>query len=233
MLREVDDTFNLTLEFDPATADRTITVAAPEAIELMFLSRVVPDIRAAAPGVQIRMAPYAHGSVQRLFDAGVDVAIVPDAMADPSLCQQPLFRHSLSGLVSRGHPMAERSVSEEEYLGARHAALSEDMERTLFGDYGPDDPRARRHIVARTSLNSMLPLLALGSDLFVTTSDWFAQYNVAILPLKSVSLDFAKPTSELVAQWQPYRGREPMIRWLVARLVEGVKNVSYRHPEIR
>ena len=232
VLREVDDTFNLTLDFDPATAEREITITAPEAIELMFVSRIIPDIRAAAPNIRINMAPFIHGSVQKLFDAGADVAIVPDVMADPSLCRQPLFEHSLSALVSRRHPMAGRRISQAEYLAARHAALSDEMEKALFGDYGPNDPRARRHIVARTSLNSMLPLLAVGSDLVVTTSGWFAQYNAAILPLTVVDLDFARPTSALIAQWQPYRGREPVIQWLVAELARGVGKVSYRHPEI-
>ena len=232
LLREVDDTFNLSLDFDPATADRTITIAAPEAIELMFVSSVIPDIRAAAPNIRIRMAPFVHGAVHKLFDAGVDVAIVPDVMADASLCRQALFEHSLAGLVSQRHPMANRKVSLEEYLGARHAALSDDMEKALFGDSGPHDPRALRNIVARTSLNSMLPLLAMGSDLVVTTSGWFAQYNAAILPLTVVDLDFKRPKSELVAQWQPYRGREPVIRWLVAELVRGVGKIGQRHPEI-
>jgi LysR family transcriptional regulator, nod-box dependent transcriptional activator len=233
VLREVDDTFNLTLDFDPATAEREITITAPEAIELMFVSRIIPDIRAAAPGVQIRMVPFVHGAVQKLFDAGVDVAIVPHAMADPNLGRQPLFRHSLAGLVSRNHPFAERQVGEAEYLGARHAALLDEMEQALFGPYGPNDPRARRHIVARTSLNSMLPLLALGSDLVVTTSNWFAQYNAAILPLKLVDLDFEKPSSELVVQWQLYRSREPVIRWLVDQMARGVDKSTYRHPEFR
>ncbi|WP_254555476.1 hypothetical protein, partial [Salmonella enterica] len=65
-----------------------------------------------------------------------------------------------------------------------------------------------------------------------TTSGWFAQYNAAILPLTVVDLDFARPTSALIAQWQPYRSREPVIQWLVAELTRGVGKVSYRHPEI-
>ncbi|WP_294047643.1 hypothetical protein [Sphingomonas sp.] len=61
LLREVDDTFNLTLHFDPSTASQTITLTAPEAMEMMFVSRLIPQIRATAPGLRIRMVPFAPG----------------------------------------------------------------------------------------------------------------------------------------------------------------------------
>lgn len=225
LLREVDDTFNLTLDFDPATATQTVKIAAPEAIELMFLARVIPDLRARAPGLTIRMLPFLHGSTQRLFDAGVDLAIVPDAMVDPGLCAEPLFRHRLTGLVCSRHPYAGRVMPEEAYLAAQHAAVSEDVEKALFGEYDSGHVLARRHVAVRTSLYSMLPLLALNSDLVVTTSDWFAQHNASILPMTLVSLPFLNISSQAVAQWQPYRAREPMIQWLVEELKLGWEGI--------
>ncbi|WP_084582941.1 LysR family transcriptional regulator [Sphingomonas azotifigens] len=218
LLRELDDTFNLTLDFDPATATHIITIAAPEAIELMFLGRAIPDIRARAPGIQIRMLPFVHDSTRRLFDAGVDVAIVPEPMVDEGLCAQPLFRHRLTGLVCGRHRFAGQVINEEQYLAAAHAAVAEEVEKSMFGDYGPGHVLARRTVAVRSSLYSMLPLLALGSELVVTTSDWFAQHNAANLPMQLVELPFLDISSQAVVQWQPYRAREPMIQWLVEEL---------------
>ncbi|OAN63902.1 LysR family transcriptional regulator [Sphingomonas sp. TDK1] len=232
LLREVDDTFNLTLDFDPATARQTITIAAPEAIELMFLSRVIPNMRARAPGLRIRTVPFVHGSVHRLFDAGVDMAIVPDAMVDPDLSSQSLFSHRLTGMVWREHPFTALSMDEADYLAAQHGAASEEIEGAMFGAYGPEHVLARRDVVIRTGLYSMLPLLALGSELIVTASDWFAQYNAAILPLRLVTLPFLNASSELVAQWQPYRAREPVIAWLIDALMRGARAIGAPHPQI-
>lgn len=226
VLREVDDTFNLVLDFDPATTRQTVSVTAPEAIELAFLGRIMPELRAAAPGIEIRMVPFVHGSTRRLFDAGADIAIVPEAMVDDSLCSLPLTRHSLTGLIRCGHPLEGLRLSEEVYLAARHAAVFPEIEKAMFGDYGLGHLLARRDVAVRTALHSMLPQLIVNSDLVATTSNWFAQYCAAALPVTLVTLDFAMPSSKLVAQWQPYRAREPLIRWLLEQLTRGIAGIG-------
>lgn len=226
LLREVDDTFNLSLDFDPATACQTVTLAAPEVVELMFFSRIVPRLRAAAPHVTLKLAPFVHGAARRLFDAGVDIAVVPQAMADPDLRTAPLIEHAPSALVCASHPLAGGPVEEAAYLAARHAAVHEDMERAIFGAFAADSPLARRQVVVRTGLHSMLPALAIGSDLIVTTSNWFAQHQAAFLPVALLELDFPRPATRLVAQWQPYRDKEPIIRWLVAEMEGGAAAIG-------
>ncbi|MDO7837074.1 LysR family transcriptional regulator [Sphingobium sp. HBC34] len=230
LLREINDTFTLTLHFDPATAHQTVTLTAPEVIELMFISRIVPQLRAVAPGIELKMVPFVHGSTRRLFDAGVDVAIVPGAMVDDGLRATTLFAHGPSALVWEKHPLVGRLVSEAEYLAARHAAVHGDMEKQMFGEYDSNHQLARRNVVVRTGLHSMLPALAIGSDLIVTTSNWFAQYQASYLPVTLLDLEIPSPTTALVAQWQPYRDREPIIRWLIAELKRGADAIGQPIP---
>lgn len=226
LLREVDDTFNLSLAFDPATAHQTVTMTAPEVVELMFFSRIAPRLRAAAPHIALKMTPFAHGSARRLFDQGVDVAIVPEAMADPGLCSLPLLDHAPAALVCASHPLADIRVGAEQFLAGSHAAVHADMERAIFGDFAADSPFARRQVAIRTGLHSMLPALAIGSDLIVTTSNWFAQHQAAFLPVVLLELDFPRRSTGLVAQWQPYRDKEPVIRWLIAELKRGAEGIG-------
>lgn len=218
LLREIDDTFNLNLEFDPATTHQSITLAAPEVVELMFFSRVVPRLRAIAPGIELKMMPFIHSSARHLLDAGADVAIVPQAMVDEGLRSAFLINHEPAALVCSAHPLAGLRIDEEAYLSAPHAAVYEEMERAIFGDFTADNVLARRNVVVRTGLHSMLPTLAIGSDLIVTTSIWFAQHQAAFLPVVLLDLGFSNMSTSLVAQWQPYRDREPIIRWLVTEL---------------
>jgi len=226
LLREVDDTFNLCLSFDPASARRTITITAPEVVELMFISRLVPQMRAVAPGITLEIMPFVHGSSRQLFDAGADIAIVPEAMVDSDLCTQFLFEHGPAALVWDRHPLAGQPVSDQEYLAARHAAVHPHMEHEIFGNYDSDQLLAQRNIAVRTGLHSMLPALAIGSDLIVTTSNWFAQHQAACLPVTLLDLASPMPSTALFAQWQPYRGREPLIRWLLEELDRAVASIG-------
>jgi DNA-binding transcriptional LysR family regulator len=222
LLREIDDTFHLSLEFDPASAKGTVTLSAPEAIELMFLSQVVPRILLEAPGLEIQLLPFEYGSVGRLFERGVDVAIVPDAMADDGFCSRPLFDHDLTGLVCRNFPISGNQLSREDYLQGRHAALFDTIEQAMFALREPDDLLRQRNIVVRTGHYSMLPHLIINSDLIVTTSNWLAQYYAAVLPVRLVSLPVSCQPSTLVSQWQRHRMNDPKIRWVVETLFKSV-----------
>lgn len=230
LLREVDDTFNLRLQFDPATARRTVTLAAPEVIEVMFLSRIVPQLHALAPGLQIRFIPFGRGETRSLFDAGADVVIVPERMVDPTLKALHILDHGPASLVWTRHPLAGQSVSRDTYLAASHAAVHAELESAIFGDCGLMELLERRNVVVRTSLHAVLPLLAIGSDLIVTTSSWFAQLQAAFLPVMLLNVDIPRVESGLFAQWQPYRDREPVIRWLVDQVKQCAEGTGVRMP---
>lgn len=228
LLREIDDTFHLSLEFDPGEAQGTVTLSAPEAIELMFLSQVVPRIMREAPGLHIQLLPFEYGRVDRLFERGVDVAIVPATMADADFCSRPLFDHELTGLVCRQFPNTDDRLSREAYLQGRHAALFDTIEQAMFASHGADSELLRqRRIVVRTGHYSMLPHLVINSDLIVTTSNWLAQYYASVLPVRLISLPVARQPSTMVSQWQRHRMNEPKIRWIVEMLV---KSIYWRTP---
>ncbi len=222
VLRAADETFALRLDFDPATAVRSIAIAAPEAIELMFLRLVVPGLLREGPGLDIRLMPFDYGAVDRMFDRGVDIAIVPEAMADHRFESRPLFDLGMAGLVWEGATHADAGLSAEAYLAAGHAALFERLERlALFG--GTVDPMlAQRRIMVRTGLYSMLPMLVIETELIATVTDWLAQYYASILPVRLVSLPINAPLSRVVVQWQHHRSEEPMIRWLLGRVAAAV-----------
>lgn len=219
LLREIDDTFNLSLDFDPATARGTVSLTAPEPIELMYLSRVVPRLLQDAPGMEVRMLPFSYGSTERMFDQGVDVAVVPEAMVDPALGSRTLFSHSLSALVWADHREQAIGMPLEVYNQGRHVAVFEAMEQSLFDDQMDAPLLASRRIVARTGHHAMLPHLIIGTDLIATTSSWLAQYFATVLPVRTMSLPCEQRPSALVAQWQSHRRDEPLIRWVVDTLV--------------
>lgn len=219
LLREIDDTFNLSLDFDPATAQGTVSLTAPEPIELMYLSRVVPRLLRDAPGMEVRLLPFSYGSVGQMFERGLDVAVVPDTMVDPTLGSRTLFSHDLSALVWADHPVVGGNMPLDVYQHGRHVAVFETMERSLFAERMDDPLLASRKVVARTGHHAMLPHLIIGTDLIATTSSWLAQYYVTVLPVRTMTLPHKTRPSSLVAQWQQHRHDEPMIRWTIDKLV--------------
>lgn len=219
LLREIDDTFNLKLDFEPATARGTVSLTAPEPVELMFLSRVVPRLLQDAPGIEVRLIPFLYSSAAKMFERGVDVAVVPAAIADPALGSRKLFDHSLSALVWKDHPTVSSDMSAEIYRQSRHVAVFKEMEQPLFPEGLDDELLASRRIVARTAHHAMLPYLIIGTDLIATTSSWLAQDLATALPVRALRLPVERRSSPIFAQWQLHRQDEPLIRWTIGKLV--------------
>ncbi|MGN5374460.1 LysR family transcriptional regulator [Sphingomonas hankookensis] len=224
ILREADDAFNLRLAFDPQTARRTVTIAAPEAVELMFLRLVVPALLAAGPGLDVRLMPFHYGSSEALFDRGVDIALVPAPMVDPRHPSRPLFDHGLSGVVWRENRRFGAELSMQEYREAWHVALFDDMEpaHQAGTTEGPDADGKYRNVKVRTGLYSMLPNLVVGTDLVATMSSWLAQHYATMIPIRLVGVPVRSPMSTVVAQWPAHRANEPYIHWLLALLETAV-----------
>lgn len=222
LLREAGDTFNLRLAFDPATAARTVTIAAPEAVELMFLRRVVPVLLDHGPGLDVRLMSSGHVPTEALFRRNVDVAIVPAPMVDPRFPSLPLFDIGCAGLIWNRRDDIGDEMTVEQYLAARHVAYHDDP----AGDGSHDWTRAagesifaRRNVVVRTGLHSMLPQLVVGTDLVATISSWLGQYYESMTDVRVISLPVRTAASVVHAQWPAHRDNEPYIHWLVSQLV--------------
>lgn len=227
LLREADDTFGLTLEFDTATAHRTISIAAPEAIELLYLSQVAPAILREGPGLEIRLVPFDYRAPISMFEQGLDIAVVPESMLDPRLDCLRLFNHRLSCLVWDGHPTIGLTMTPAQYLSARHAAMFEQMEMSAALGGATSPMLSERRIVVRTGLYSALPNLIVGTDLIMTTNSWLAQYLAFHFELRSVPTPFSSTPIAIFAQWEPHRRSEPVIGWLIRQLEDAVRRIGH------
>lgn len=231
LLLAADDTFGLTLEFDPATARRTIAIAAPEAIELLFLSQVAAAIVRDGDGLEVRLVPFDYRAPAAMFDHGLDIAVVPESMLDPRLDRLLLFTHRLSCVIWDAHPTIGTLISPDAYRDGRHAAMFEQMETAsaMGGDIHP--MIAARRVVVRTGLYSALPNLVVGTDLIMTTNGWLAQHLAHHFDLRSVPTPFPSAPIRIYAQWEPHRRDEPVIAWLIQHLQDAIARLGIRAGE--
>lgn len=221
IMREAGDVLDLRLAFDPATADRIFSIAVAQDIELMLLRIVVPRLLEQGPGLRFDLVPLGDGPVQSLFERGVDIAILPERMADPVLPMQRLFELSQSAIVCRDHPRFGVRMTASDYLDARHVALFEAMEHADHRA-GHRDILTRRDVVVRTSSCAMLPALVERTDLVATMNAWLAQSYAATMPVRVVEVDATFPVTPMAAQWPSHLDGAPHIAWLIDALRDGV-----------
>lgn len=216
-IHDAQDLFAFDIDFDPATARRTITLAAPESVEIAFLTRLAPELMREGPGLTLHFVPLDTMSGSTSLANGVDLAIVPESMLDPRCRHMPLFRQGLSCLVWDGHPTIHDSITADQYVSARHAGLSPALEQSLALDDLLHPLMAERHVVTRTNRFSSLPQLVIGTDLVITVNDWLAQYLAYLHPLRVVGTPIPG-LMMLYAQWEAHRDDDPVITWLCDHL---------------
>ena len=168
-----------------------------------------------APGLRIELVPFNYGSVEALFDRGVDLAILPGRMVDPALPMRPLFEMAQTVMACRDHPFIGDRMTISDYLAGRHVALSEDIEQATMGSR--DHPLlARRDIPLRTSLYAMLPALIEQTDLMATVSTWLGQYFAAFLPVRLIGVPPELSPMPVAAQWPAHLDGAPHLEWVLA-----------------
>ena len=93
------------LNFDPATADLTVTIAASDYLQTSILQPLVLRLRREAPGIRIavrHMDPAQHAAQMARGD--IDLGLMQPIEAAPSLRMRALFHERYVLIARRGHP---------------------------------------------------------------------------------------------------------------------------------
>ena len=218
LLQASREVFDFSPEFNPASDERTISIVVPDVVELTILGPLLARICIEAPLMRVLSLPFGYQPVTTLFERPLDVAIVGEAFASPEFAKERLFSETMSCMVWENSHHAG-GISQNEYLRGRHVGISQPNER-LVHPVGQTLHRLseKLDIVARASSYAALPHAIVGTDLIATTLTSYAKLCATMLPIVVVPAPIETPRMEFVAQWQGYRAKEPMMRWLMDQL---------------
>ena len=107
--------------FDPASSERTFTIALTDVGEVYFMPVLIERCRRLAPGVRVRSVRAGSIALKEEMETGrVDVAIGAFDDMSEALFQRHLFRQRFVTLLRAGHPLMHGAVDIERFVGAAH-----------------------------------------------------------------------------------------------------------------
>ena len=120
-LARLDDAVLGQQEFDPATAERLLTVAPNGYVELVLVPSLVARLRVVAPGITLRLIPYNNDLAETGVVSGT-TALVLGRVIDPpdSLVVQHLLDEGFACVVRAGHPDISSNITRDEFERLRH-----------------------------------------------------------------------------------------------------------------
>lgn len=96
-------------EFDPAIAQHSFVIAAPDYLALFLSGALVTWLRAEAPGVRIKFVDVPDNLPYWLEESTIDLGVCGDFGIWPGLRHEHLFWNRLVAAVSKDHPLLERA----------------------------------------------------------------------------------------------------------------------------
>jgi DNA-binding transcriptional LysR family regulator len=201
--------------FDPAHVQRTVRIAGADTHTLLLAPALMRLLAVRAPNLDIRIENYGPDLVERMETGKLDLAFaVSTTPLPPGARSETYATDRLALVLRRGHPMANRTWTIQDYGKVSHVGIS------ILGDSGSDlDAQlAKVGVHRRMALvtpHFMATLAAVAeTDMATTISRVFAQRFASdfglILkepPLPNLDLD-------LTVVWSHVRAADPVLAWL-------------------
>ncbi|WP_153447818.1 LysR family transcriptional regulator [Vibrio algicola] len=185
-------------DFAPQACQQKFTIAATDYATQTILPFALPRIYQEAPDIRLELMPLQHGQLtQQLTTQGADLAICRPTYAVAPLHSEVLGKVSVFCLVSKSHPLAEKTLTLEDYLNARHAMIAiSDGVKALIDDALAEQPELKLvlrsyHLEAALAIINTVPLIiTVPADLAYLVAK---RYNLIIktLPFRLEPFDYS------------------------------------------
>ena len=120
-LARIDDAVLGQQDFDPATAERLMTIAPNGYAESVLAPAIVARLGTEAPGIRLRLVPYGNDLIETGVISGM-TAMVLGRIVDPpdNLVVQHLMDDGFACVVRANHPDIGESLSREQFERLGH-----------------------------------------------------------------------------------------------------------------
>ncbi len=220
LLADLDLLVRESVQFDPATTDRTFRILGTDYIHAILAGSLLKASSELAPKARIALLPFDPGTVwQQLEHDDADLALVT-GMTLPEARRRPGLDEDFTVIQRKGHPRGGDRFTLDAFCALDHILISPEG----GGFHGAADK-----ILAQTGrsrrIASSLPSFLLAPAL-VSESDLIALIPTRLAALHAGQIDcfdppFPSPRFSVDILWHPRRHNDPSHRWLrsqVARI---------------
>lgn len=175
-------------DFEPAACEQTFKIATTDYAMQTILPFALPRIYQEAPHISLEFAPLQHDHLlEQLTSDGCDMAICRPTGAIESLCHQPLGLVSVFCLLAADHPLANKPLTQKDYLAYPHAMIAiSDGVKALIDEQLRGYPQPKMvlrayHLEAALAVIKLMPLIiTVPADLAYLVAE---RYDLVVKPL--------------------------------------------------
>ncbi|MBD1843050.1 LysR family transcriptional regulator [Cyanobacteria bacterium FACHB-63] len=214
------DTIRATLAdlqtFDPASSQKTFTIATSDYFASMVLPELLDILGHQAPQVNLRMLPVDKESlVDSIENDTLDVALGTFANLPPHILQQTVLVEQFVGIARSGHPALENGVmSLEDFFGFPHALFTLRRDDTGIIDQALAKQELKRRISLTVPYWFALPSAIASSNLLVAIPSCMAAHVTQHYSLQAFDIPLDLPSWAISMVWSTLNDQNPENLWL-------------------
>ena len=214
-LAKLDDAVLGQQDFDPAKAERLLTIAPNGYVEFVLVPAIVARLQQVAPGIKLSLTPYGNDLVETGVISGL-TALVLGRIVDPpdNLVVQHLMDEGLACVVRADHPDIGDTISRDQFERLKHVNVVPPgrMRAGLFQALAQQ--RVRREVaVSVTNFFAVAEMVAV-TDHIATLPNLICRRLTHDPRLKVLPAPVDLGTFPVEMAWHVRYRHDPAHRWL-------------------
>ncbi|MFK8022847.1 MAG: LysR family transcriptional regulator [Ilumatobacter sp.] len=201
--------------FDPARAESSFVLAAPDHLALPLARELLPLLAAEAPGIEVRIVDAPNDLPRYLHAGNIDLAVAGDFGVWSDVSYEPVIRERFVAAMSSEHPLAGLDTLEPGQLES-YVRVSR-MPRPLADRSAKPIATGIPVLDLQTQINVeqfvTAILLVVGTRLVMPAPEMLVDTLASYLPIVGVPFD-QDYSVEAGVFWAPFQDDSPEIAWL-------------------
>jgi DNA-binding transcriptional LysR family regulator len=207
--------------FDPATSKLTFTIALNDYMASFFAIPLMQRLSQEAPNVNLRFVPSTNIDAPALLEQSeIDLAIGALAASKPRLQIQTLFTDHYVCAMRKGHPLAKRKLTLDQFVRADHLLITLTGESTGFVDRLLREKGLQRRIVLTINQFALAPEVLANSDLIAAVNYRHVQHSPFVQSLHLTELPLELDPIQVRMMWHDRKQADAAHHWLRNTIAE-------------
>ena len=201
--------------FDPARTDREFALCLTDMGAVVFLPRLIAEVRRVAPQARLRSEQVRAAELERALEEGsIDLAIGSYPDLPGSLFQQRLYERGYVCICRADHPSVGARLSLGTYLALEHAIVRSPVRAQEAIDRALGRRGARRRIALSVAHYLALPYVIERTDFLATVPSEIAEVFRRQAAIRILASPVRVPDVTLRQYWHKRYHHDPASRWL-------------------
>ena len=214
-LLSIEAIVNKDTVFNPATSTRRFRLMLSDYAATVLINSALPQIYAAAPGIEVELLSNAENPALVLEQGDVDLLLIARPFASAKQPSEELFSDVYTCVVWTENASVGDALSMDEYLNLGHivARFGRHQMRSAEEEYIHQLGISRRVEAVAMSF-SMVPQLLVGTNRIATMHRRLAEICSRWLPIRLLPPPVEIPPLIEMMQWHRVRSKDRGICWL-------------------